>query len=199
MNIEDEGDTQDIQFWLEYDCETQTTYVRTSVSDVRSEITCPDFKVGPEEGPQQDISWSISAIDGAQPYLLTVRCLACTECSLNPFVNSVCCPYFQIPAILTIEVTSTNGDCANLLGQTGTLIWNGDEFAPVWTGFLFGNEFILTCGGECGTTWCLSGCAGPEQQGDGICDPLELVFTSFGGCANCVNPATGSYTVTITA
>lgn len=201
-NSDDPYDTMNVLIWLEYDCETEATLVHTSLSDATSAIVCPDFKVGPEDA-QQDITFAITPGGGAQPYLLTIRCLACTDCTMNGFVTSNCCPYSDIPVILNLEVTGTNAGCANILGASGSLVWNGDEFTPEWSGIIVLDgapvEFILTCGGACGTTWCLTGCAEPIQQGEGTCDPFQLTFTSFGGCASCDDGAVGEYTVTITA
>lgn len=201
-NSEDEEDTMEVSIWLEFDCETQTTRVHTSLSDETSEITCPDFKVGPEDGVQQDITFSITPGGGAQPYVLIIRCLACSGCSANQLVPSGCCPYSGVPSIVHLEVTGTNAGCSNILGSSGSLVWNGDEFTPEWSGVILLDgdpvTFTLTCGGACGTAWCLVGCADLIQVGDGSCDPFELTFVAS-GCASCDDPATGSYTVTITA
>jgi hypothetical protein len=197
VNSEDPYDTLDVNFWLEYDCTTQTTYVRTSVSTERKQIMCPDFT--DNASPMSEgIGWQVSPGGGDYPYYLSAKCLACEPCSVNQLVATSCCPYNPLPAVLTIEVISTNPDCVNLLGEIGTLVWNGSEAEPVWSGFLFDNEFILTCGGNCGDAWCLTGC-GSLFMLTAECDPLELTFNGGGGCAACVDPATGDYTVAITA
>lgn len=199
VNSEDEYDTMDVSIWLHYDCVTQTTYLKTNVSSVLVAIACPDL-VSPLTPMENSVNWSVTPPGEAQPYLMSVRCLSCIPCTLNALVATGCCPYNPTPARLTAEVTSTNEYCTNLLGQTGTLLWNGREFEAEWSGEIFGVLFILTCGGTCGTPWCLSdGCGPMIQQGEGSCDPFQLVFKGGGGCAACDEPATSEFTITITA
>ena len=197
-NPEDPYDTQDINFWLSYNCVTGLTYMNTSLSDVPIAITCPDIANLPGSGAPTTINWNIVPGGGQQPYLLQVKCVACETCSIGT-VTSACCPYRELPATLTIEVVETNVDCVILLGSIGTLIWNGDEFDPIWTGILFGHEFILRCGGcdEIGS-WCLTGCGPLILANSGSCSPFELNFCGGGGCASCNEPVTSEYCVLIT-
>lgn len=196
-NVADPYDTQEVYFWLEYNCETESTYMYTSLSDTPILLECPNLASLPGTSTPTNIEWIIVPGGGAQPYVISVKCVACATCELGG-VTTPCCPDRELPATLNIEVTSSLFGCTNLVGETGTLIWNGDSFDPIWTGFLFGTEWILTCGGVCGTDWCLTGCGTFTMQGGNSCDPFQLEFCGGGGCAQCDDPAMSDFCVTIT-
>lgn len=209
VDVEGVEADRSVRLWLQCDCDGKTRLYCEGV-DEGIEIDCP--AIADIANPElKQVAFAVNPGGGAQSYTVYVSCSGCQPCRMR--VAAVpCCPdrvgAFSLPAILHMEVTSTNADCECLLGATGTLIWNGDTIVPEWSGHLSspglpGCEpydgsfpFTLRCGGNGVGDWELEGCGTFTNQ-DGTCDPFSLDFLGGGGCAMCEENATAEFTVTI--